>query len=718
MKLKINKNILILIFLFIPMSILSQGIIKTLSVGYIDWRISDSMDEGEGSIGWGASGFNYHDGYLEPMWASKAVHMACANWTDTLGNTESVHVSGHGQWEADDKRIITPVPDDEGFTIHRYYRYQPPAITIDNLRYDDPFPLNFSDHVAPDKIPGNADAMTESFVNSDMGVSVRYRTLAYSQQNHDKYLIREYTFINTGNVDTDPEIELPNQTIEDFYFLKQLRPREWDSRPWMSAYGEYPNQEPQVLYGYPSREEGTEYDALGDPWLEQGGLLSNTWFNGEATLFASKSPDEFNVNAEDQPHMYAYLDVDFDAFTFHSRNMTESQKQKLYTLMQEGAINVEGIEWPEMTGTRPGTHYGVRLDERGFAFISEMEGFGYSSSGAYSFGPYTLEPGDSIKIVMADVFGSISPELAYEVGNAWMNGQIYGNPPEYLPPQYDANPQLLEGERSVEVNRAKDAWVFSGRDSLFARARAAKFAYDNGYTIPDAPQAPSITVTSLPEYVRIEWGPEAESASDFAGYRVYRMLGSWYPEVPEGESQQIGTAELVYECGAGTGNPVTNVFEDRSAQRGFSYYYAVTAFDDGQSNAADYDGVVHQLESNMLSNLTQKAAFLLKPGGSLEDVVVVPNPFNLSASELQFPGERNKIIFYNVPEKCTIRIFTESGDLVKEIEHEGSGDASWGNLPEEHSATEEGQIIASGLYIAQIETPDGDSTIRKFLIVR
>ena len=70
-------------------------------------------------------------------------------------------------------------------------------------------------------------------------------------------------------------------------------------------------------------------------------------------------------------------------------------------------------------------------------------------------------------------------------------------------------------------------------------------------------------------------------------------------------------------------------------------------------------------------------------------------------------------------EKETIVKKKESGDLVKTIEHtDGSGDESWGVLAEEWSASNTGQIIVSGIYIAYIETPDGESTVLKFAIVR
>ena len=76
-------------------------------------------------------------------------------------------------------------------------------------------------------------------------------------------------------------------------------------------------------------------------------------------------------------------------------------------------------------------------------------------------------------------------------------------------------------------------------------------------------------------------------------------------------------------------------------------------------------------------------------------------------------------MFLNLPPECTIKIYNESGDLMQTIEHtDGSGDEAWGNLLDEHSATSSGQIIVSGLYLAYIETPEGEQTIVKFAVVR
>jgi hypothetical protein len=79
-------------------------------------------------------------------------------------------------------------------------------------------------------------------------------------------------------------------------------------------------------------------------------------------------------------------------------------------------------------------------------------------------------------------------------------------------------------------------------------------------------------------------------------------------------------------------------------------------------------------------------------------------------------------MFYNIPPYCTIRIYTERGDLIKTIEHtDGSGDEEW------KSVTSSGQVVVSGVYIAYIEvTQDsvdppftkGESIIKKLIVVR
>ena len=132
------------------------------------------------------------------------------------------------------------------------------------------------------------------------------------------------------------------------------------------------------------------------------------------------------------------------------------------------------------------------------------------------------------------------------------------------------------------------------------------------------------------------------------------------------------------------------------------------AFDNGTN-----DNIV--LNSSKFYTLTNKAAFLKRPPGtSYSDIRIVPNPFHISARDLQYGvSAPDRLMFLNIPAKCTIRIFTERGDLVDTIEHtDGSGDKAW------NSITSSRQIIVSGLYIAHFDMGSEGSEIRKFTVIR
>jgi len=113
--------------------------------------------------------------------------------------------------------------------------------------------------------------------------------------------------------------------------------------------------------------------------------------------------------------------------------------------------------------------------------------------------------------------------------------------------------------------------------------------------------------------------------------------------------------------------------------------------------------------------LTYVCLITIPEGIGLELVRVVPNPYDIRARSLQY-GEDfqyDRINFFGLPEVCTVKVFTERGDLIWEKYHDdGSGDEIWNSL------TSSGQIVVSGIYILYVETPDGRSVIRKFVIIR
>ncbi len=97
----------------------------------------------------------------------------------------------------------------------------------------------------------------------------------------------------------------------------------------------------------------------------------------------------------------------------------------------------------------------------------------------------------------------------------------------------------------------------------------------------------------------------------------------------------------------------------------------------------------------------------------LRKVRVVPNPYIVSAEWDRNPHIRH-IQFRNLPNECTIRIFTLTGDKVVTLHHknETQGWEFW------NMQTYNGQEIAYGLYLYVVETPDGATQMGKFAVIK
>ncbi len=98
---------------------------------------------------------------------------------------------------------------------------------------------------------------------------------------------------------------------------------------------------------------------------------------------------------------------------------------------------------------------------------------------------------------------------------------------------------------------------------------------------------------------------------------------------------------------------------------------------------------------------------------NLDKISVVPNPYFAHYSSLVETGEGERFLkFQNIPDECTIRIYTLAGDLIRTIVHkDGTGVASWDLL------SDYGRLVASGIYLYHVESPYGEH-LGRFAIIK
>jgi hypothetical protein len=131
-------------------------------------------------------------------------------------------------------------------------------------------------------------------------------------------------------------------------------------------------------------------------------------------------------------------------------------------------------------------------------------------------------------------------------------------------------------------------------------------------------------------------------------------------------------------------------FIDQTVSLGSGYFYAVVSVDD--------EGQV----SGLTNRNTEALRVSSLPAENTLDVKVFPNPFRL-VSGFPTQGEEATIVWTNLPEKATIRIYTASGELFKVLEHESteSGQEIWGQV------TDSRQRVAPGIYFWTVESKVG-----------
>ena len=364
-----------------------------------------------------------------------------------------------------------------------------------------------------------------------------------------------------------------------------------------------------------------------------------------------------------------------------------------------------------------------------------------------TFGPYTLQPGEKCKVVIAWAGGVGGNNAKYsdykKYGKpfelAWLN--MYNGP---------GNPPVDYQTRQQEL-----AW---GEQAMFEHFQKAIEAYNWGYDVPNQPPTIRLSKRSnLKGQNEISWsayGEDAEDpdytgaeAKDLRGYRIYRAsvqndgpyelaaeftiadakAGKLPPNVtyePDGVHHTVASSSypeglplmsnrMVHAAEPDAGTPVKGVyrFADVQSRAGFPNWYFVRYYDSGHADWKG-QGAVPAMESGPGPGATGICGYV---GGVVpvvpaddafntfqEKVAVVPNPFKQDEATRSYKMQQ-KIRFINLPSRCQINIYDVTGQKVwtQFLNDLTIGESTWNQFTEGRPS-DFGQAVFPGIYFWKV----------------
>lgn len=629
----------------------------------------------------------------QDMSAAKGLWIGCQDFSDASGNYpyRVVHVGprvlGTGEF--------FPVE------LKMYSKFDQPLVLVDG---NPSFQKNVEiDDIKPD-MP--YDRVIVNKVNTLLGLTMERKIFQFSNPDYNNFIVHDVTFTNTGFTDGTNTKKL-DKTLKGvyIYYNWRLAPCKetryvigngtgWGMNTMLDARGDGVLPDPvgekfrtQFAWHGFFPDKIVTYNNIGgpiwDPKTSAGyvpstdtvGRLGAVQFVGVLTLHADKSTKDTSDNKSLPITTYESSDV-----SAYSGN----------TAFDMGKMKSEYLDFITRPTSNPRHAYSVHPAAASGGVINFKEFANQtappqkSTPGGFSinnsYGPYDIAPGESIHLIFVEGAAGISREAAVTMGAKYKNA--YGIP------------------SFAAVEKEKNELVMTGKDSLMQTWKRAMNAYANGWNIPQTPKPPkSFTVTSGGNQIALSWDNDDPTVK---GFEIYRALG-----------QYDSTYHLLYKAG-----PNEKSYIDQTPVRGLYYFYYIVSVGDEYPGDPALNIPPHSLKSSRYYTQTFDRASLKRPAGtSMDQIRVVPNPYIVSADvkTLKF-GEsaQNQLAFFDVPGNCTIKIYTELGELIKTLEHaDGSGDVKW------DSVTDYNQLIVSGIYIAVVVNNDtGAKKILKFSVIR
>jgi hypothetical protein len=171
--------------------------------------------------------------------------------------------------------------------------------------------------------------------------------------------------------------------------------------------------------------------------------------------------------------------------------------------------------------------------------------------------------------------------------------------------------------------------------------------------------------------------------------------------------------------------PDTVRFFDDEVYNGFSYYYAVSTFDYGNTALVTPANNTNAMVFSPRYELDENSPFdgpgnvraiqinsEVADAAGGETIYVYPNPLRRGEG---IPGsEGEMVVFTNLPAQSRVRVFTTAGDDVINLgpEEMQSGNTYW------RTKNREGEAVSPGVYLYKVECPSREDFWGKLVIIR
>ncbi|MBN1351064.1 T9SS type A sorting domain-containing protein [candidate division KSB1 bacterium] len=677
------------------------AILKRLWIGEV-WTEEEDVPSGGWEACWAWPGNHFRvripgeDRLMNGTVRQGGLSYGMKDWKDWRNNYYPYLVGG-----VNESNLSHPVGARWGCEAHEFklvLRQAPPVLIVDGEIQP---PRQAYDDLDPNLI---CDGMMYVRWSMDVGITGEQIYHAYASYPFDMYMYLDFLMRNSGNVNrNEATVELKDQVLHEVCFNYMVQTHvSYEGANQNFCVWEHLNDDWVEYYGENYQQfigTGTPHLPNGDPTADSLRLFM-VWDGNNNKLPGQDDTGDPDMNSqfmEPSPGMGRILSPQYFGMGF--LHADESADDESNDLSQPFST-----VWRPATKTFSSCEEAYKYLFSGNQMDSPQE-MGYTepndqttvarSNPYVGIGPYEMPFNSDIHFSMLFCVNGINYEKCSSAGLSWWTH--------------------WKGGAGI-TDEEKNAIVATGRDSLFKYFSQATRRYfrniENGrspYDAPEAPPPPDLTVTASEKSVILDWSDVSQipdhdtGVIDFAGYRVYRSMG-----------RNDTTFQKIWECGGNSGVPLATHFVDTEVQRGFAYFYYVTAFDDGSQN---WDQPGRSLESGKYWNMMHKdnpvhPFMSSKPLPDLDNIKVVPNPYNDKSVKYNWPGEENKLLFINIPLKCTIRIYTITGDLVKTIEHDdGTTEQAWNQV------TDSNQLIYSGIYLFHIQSDMGNR-MGKFVVVR